>query len=219
LRPACQSEPPATRHGIVRARQLPAMCWRPEHHRPCAQCRAQSSTAHVRCAIDLIPARHSFIEANPFLLLLRSPLLASPFTAATPSAPTLAIADRATAKTVLKQASTIFFHLRSRLAGAGCIQPRSRPALELLPNRVMQCYRTSLLAVRVARCHLLPPLQLHHRCRPSPTTLQHGRHGHKLRPSPLNLDVHFNASLDPFSGLPPATLLRPSAAATESHSR
>jgi hypothetical protein len=42
---------------------------------------------HVRCAIDIIPARHSFIEANPFLLLLRSPLLASPFTAATPRAP------------------------------------------------------------------------------------------------------------------------------------
>jgi hypothetical protein len=42
---------------------------------------------HVRCAIGLIPARHSFVEANPFLLLLRSPLLASPFTAATPRAP------------------------------------------------------------------------------------------------------------------------------------
>jgi hypothetical protein len=35
----------------------------------------------------------------------------------------------------------------------------------------------------------------------------------------MNLDVHFNASLDPFSSLPPATLLRPSTAAAESYSR
>jgi hypothetical protein len=127
--------------------------------------------------------------------------------------------SQAAAKTVLKQASTIFFHLRGRLAGAGCIRPRSRPALKLLPNRVMQCYRTLLLAAHATRRRLLPPLRLHRRCQPSPTTLQHGRHGHKLRSSPLNLDVHFNASLDPFSGLPPATLLRPSTAAVESHSR
>jgi hypothetical protein len=35
----------------------------------------------------------------------------------------------------------------------------------------------------------------------------------------MNLDIHFNGSLDPFSGLPPVTLLRPSAAATESYSQ
>jgi hypothetical protein len=35
----------------------------------------------------------------------------------------------------------------------------------------------------------------------------------------MNLGVHFNAGLDPFSGLPPVTLLHPNAATVESHSR
>jgi hypothetical protein len=53
----------------------------------------------------------------------------------------------------------------------------------------------------------------------SSLTLRPGRHGHQLRSSPRNLDVHFNASLDPFSSLPPLTLPHPSAASAESHSR
>jgi hypothetical protein len=68
------------------------------------------------------------------------------------------------------------------------------------------------------RC-LVPPLWLHCRCRPSSFTLQPGRHGHQLHPSPRTPDVHFNTRLDLFSGLPPMTLPRLSVVATESHSR
>jgi hypothetical protein len=69
-----------------------------------------------------------------------------------------------------------------------------------------------------ARHRLLPSLLPHHRCWPSPSTLRPYRHGHKLCLSPMNFDVHFNTSLDPSSGLPSMTLLRPSAATVESHS-
>jgi hypothetical protein len=54
------------------------------------------------------------------------------------------------------------------------------------------------------------PLRLGHR-RPPPLVLfwphlLHPEH----HPSPRDLNVHFNASLEPFSGLPPTTLPRPS---------
>jgi hypothetical protein len=86
-------------------------------------------------------------------------------------------------------------------------QPRAPP--ELGPTLRTVSHRSKLTTSH-RRC-LLPSLQPHHQCQPPSSTLWPGRHDHQLRPSPRDLDVHFNASFDPFSGLPPMTIPHPSA--------
>jgi hypothetical protein len=104
--------------------------------------------------------------------------------AAAPRAPTPATAGRATPR-----------------------QPQAPP--ELGPPLRTVGHRSELTTSH--RRHLLPSLWPHRRCWPPSSTLRTDRHDHQLRPSPRDLDVHFNASFDPFSGLPPMTIPRPSA--------
>jgi hypothetical protein len=83
-------------------------------------------------------------------------------------------------------------------------QPRAPPKLGP-PLRTVG-HRSELTTSH--RRRLLPSLRPHCRCRPPSSTLRPGQHYHQLRSSPGDLDVHFNASFDPFSGLPPTTIPR-----------
>jgi hypothetical protein len=95
-------------------------------------------------------------------------------------------------------------------ATAGRATPRQpRAPLELGPPLRTVGHRSELTTSH--RRHLLPSLWPHRRCRPPSSTLRPGRHDHQLRPSLRDLDVHFNASFDPFSSLPSMTIPRPSA--------
>jgi hypothetical protein len=85
-------------------------------------------------------------------------------------------------------------------------QPRAPP--ELGPPLRTVGHRSELTTSH--RRRLLPSLWPHRWCRPPSSTLRPGQHDHQLRPSPRDLDIHFNASFNPFSGLPPMTIPRPS---------
>jgi hypothetical protein len=142
--------------------------------------------AHAITVLCCLSTAESVGDSKPSSSL-RSPLLASPFTSATLQRCALP-----------RQPPPVGLRLSDLL--------EHRPNLGLLPEPSAAAWSRP----QVTRCRLVHSLRPHHRCRLSSSTLRHDRHGHQLRPSPRNLDDHFNASLNPISGLPPMTLLLPS---------